>query len=133
METIIYFGLGIFTSIVVFLVGYASLGVFRLNKKVDELNQFIETTDRKVSDFERDISLRIDMEIQGCNSYIDEVQSNLDGVEKDILSHMDSRFDKLENKLRADVVSGVEIRKVMEDNEITKQRLNEFIRTYQNQ
>ena len=133
METIIYFGLGIFTSIVVFLVGYASLGVFRLNKKVDELNQFIETTDRKVSDFERDISLRIDMEIQGCNSYIDEVQSNLDGVEKDILSHMDSRFDKLENKLRADVVSGVEVRKVMEDNEITKQRLNEFIRTYQNQ
>ena len=133
METIIYFGLGIFTSIVVFLVGYASLGVFRLNKKVDELNQFIETTDRKVSDFERDISLRIDMEIQGCNSYIDEVQSNLDGVEKDILSHMDSRFDKLENKLRADVVSGVEVRKVIEDNEITKQRLNEFIRTYQNQ
>jgi len=133
METIIYFGLGIFTSIVVFLVGYASLGVFRLNKKVDELNQFIETTDRRISDFERDISLRIDMEIQGCNSYIDEVQSNLDGVEKDILSHMDSRFDKLENKLRADVVSGVEIRKVMEDNEITKQRLNEFIRTYQNQ
>ena len=133
METIIYFGLGIFTSIVVFLVGYASLGVFRLNKKVDELNQFIETTDRKVSDFERDISLRIDMEIQGCNSYIDEVQSNLDGVEKDIISLMDSRFDKLENKLRADVVSGVEIRKVMEDNEITKQRLNEFIRTYQNQ
>ena len=133
METIIYFGLGIFTSIVVFLVGYASLGVFRLNKKVDELNQFIETTDRRISDFERDISLRIDMEIQGCNSYIDEVQSNLDGVEKDILSHMDSRFDKLENKLRADVASGVEIRKVMEDNEITKQRLNEFIRTYQNQ
>ena len=133
METIIYFGLGIFTSIVVFLVGYASLGVFRLNKKVDELNQFIETTDRRISDFERDISLRIDMEIQGCNSYIDEVQSNLDGVEKDIISLMDSRFDKLENKLRADVVSGVEIRKVMEDNEITKQRLNEFIRTYQNQ
>lgn len=131
METIIYFGLGIFTSIVVFLVGYASLGVFRLNKKVDELNQFIETTDRKVSDFERDISLRIDMEIQGCNSYIDEVQSNLDGVEKDILSLMDSRFDKLENKLKDQIASGVEVRKVIDDNEKTKQRLDDFIRNYQ--
>ena len=133
METIIYFGLGIFTSIVVFLVGYASLGVFRLNKKVDELNEFIEATDRRISDFERDINHRVDEDIRGCNSYIDEVQSNLDEAEKDIISLMDSRFDKLENKLRADVASGTEVRKVIDDNERTKQRLDEFIRTYQNQ
>jgi cell division protein FtsL len=131
METIIYFGLGIFTSIVVFLVGYASLGVFRLNKKVDELNQFIEATDRRISDFERDINHRVDMEIQGCNSYIDEVQSNLDEAERDLVSLMDSRFDKLENKLKDQIASGAEVRKIIEENEKTKQRLDDFIRNYQ--
>jgi cell division protein FtsL len=133
MEILIYFGLGILTSILVFLIGYASLGVFRLNKKVDELNEFIETTDRRVSELERDINHRIDIDIQGCNSYIDEVQSNLDEAEKDIVSLMDSRFDKLENKLKDQIASSNEVRKVMEDNQLTKQRLDEFIRTYQNQ
>lgn len=133
MDILIYFGLGILTSVLVFLIGYASLGVFRSNKKVTELNEFIEATDRRISDLEKEINHRIDMEIQGCTTYIDEVQSNLDEAEKDIISLMDSRFDKLENRLRADVVSGVEVRKVIDDNERTKQRLDEFIRTYQNQ
>jgi cell division protein FtsL len=114
MEILIYFGLGILTSVLVFLIGYASLGVFRLNKKVDELNEFIETTDRRVSELERDINHRIDIDIQGCNSYIDEVQSNLDEAEKDIVSLMDSRFDKLENKLKDQIASSNEVRKVME-------------------
>ena len=87
MEILIYFGLGILTSVLVFLIGYASLGVFRLNKKVDELNEFIEKTDRRVSELERDINHRIDMEIQECTKYIDEVQSNLDEPEKDIILH----------------------------------------------
>jgi flagellar motility protein MotE (MotC chaperone) len=131
METIIYFGLGIFTSIVVFLVGYASLGVFRLNKKVDELNEFIEATDRRISDFERDIHQTIDDTARDIYQRIDEVQSNLDEAERDLVSFMDSRFDKLENKLRADVASGVEVRKIIEENEKTKQRLDDFIRNYQ--
>ena len=131
METIIYFGLGIFTSIVVFLVGYASLGVFRLNKKVDELNEFIEATDRRISDFERDIHQTIDDTARDIYQRIDEVQSNLDEAERDLVSLMDSRFDKLENKLKDQIASGAEVRKIIEENEKTKQRLDDFIRNYQ--
>jgi flagellar motility protein MotE (MotC chaperone) len=131
METIIYFGLGIFTSIVVFLVGYASLGVFRLNKKVDELNEFIEATDRRISDFERDIHQTIDDTARDIYQRIDEVQSNLDEAERDLVSLMDSRFDKLENKLKDQIASGAEVRKIIEENEKTKQRLDDFIRIYQ--
>jgi flagellar motility protein MotE (MotC chaperone) len=57
----------------------------------------------------------------------------LDEAEKDIISLMDSRFDKLENKLKDQIASSNEVRKVIEDNQLTKQRLDEFIRTYQNQ
>jgi hypothetical protein len=44
---------------------------------------------------------------------------------------MDSRFDKLENKLKDQIASSNEVRKVMEDNQLTKQRLDDFIRNYQ--
>jgi flagellar motility protein MotE (MotC chaperone) len=131
METIIYFGLGIFTSIVVFLVGYASLGVFRLNKKVNELNEFIEVTDRRISDVERDIYQTIDDTARDIYQRIDEVQSNLDEAERDLVSFVDSRFDKLENKLKDQIASGAEVRKIIEENEKTKQRLDDFIRNYQ--
>jgi flagellar motility protein MotE (MotC chaperone) len=131
METIIYFGLGIFTSIVVFLVGYASLGVFRLNKKVNELNEFIEVTDRRMSDVERDIYQTIDDTARDIYQRIDEVQSNLDEAERDLVSFVDSRFDKLENKLKDQIASGAEVRKIIEENEKTKQRLDDFIRNYQ--
>ena len=92
METIIYFGLGIFTSIVVFLVGYASLGVFKLNKKVNELNVFIEVTDRRISDLERDINHKIDREIE-------DTHQTFRDVEIDLRSQLDSRLDKLTNQI----------------------------------
>ena len=92
METIIYFGLGIFTSIVVFLVGYASLGVFKLNKKVNELNVFIEVTDRRISDLERDINHKIDREIE-------DTHQTFRDVEIDLRSQLDSRLDKLMNQI----------------------------------
>jgi flagellar motility protein MotE (MotC chaperone) len=133
MEILIYFSLGILTGTLVFLLGYASLGVFRLNTKVDGLNEFIELTDRRVSEIESEFGKTLENKERDLINYVDEVQSNLNEVERDIISIMDSRFDKFENKLKDQIASSEEVRKVIDDNQLTKQRLDEFIRTYQNQ
>jgi flagellar motility protein MotE (MotC chaperone) len=133
MEILIYFSLGILTGTLVFLLGYASLGVFRLNTKVDGLNEFIELTDRRVSEIESEIGKTLENKERDLINYVAEVQSNLNEVERDIISIMDSRFDKFENKLKDQIASSEEVRKVINDNQLTKQRLDEFIRTYQNQ
>ena len=133
MEILIYFSLGILTGTLVFLLGYASLGVFRLNTKVDGLNEFIELTDRRVSEIESEFGKTLENKERDLINYVAEVQSNLNEVERDIISIMDSRFDKFENKLKDQIASSEEVRKVINDNQLTKQRLDEFIRTYQNQ
>jgi flagellar motility protein MotE (MotC chaperone) len=133
MEILIYFSLGILTGTLVFLLGYASLGVFRLNTKADGLNEFIELTDRRVSEIESEFGKTLENKERDLINYVAEVQSNLNEVERDIISIMDSRFDKFENKLKDQIASSEEVRKVINDNQLTKQRLDEFIRTYQNQ
>ena len=133
MDIFIYFILGILTSALVFLIGYASLGVFRVTKKVDNLESAIDMLDRHLNDISDEINHRIDMEFQMLDRGVQNVQSNLEEAERNVFSVMDSRFDRLENKLRADVASGTEVRKVIEENQNIKVKLDDFIRSYQNQ
>lgn len=133
MDIFIYFILGILTSVLVFLIGYASLGVFKVTKKVDNLQSAIDMLDRHLNDINDEINHRIDMEFQMLDRGVQNVQSNLEEAERNVFSVMDSRFDRLENKLRADVASGTEVRKVIEENQNIKVKLDDFIRSYQNQ
>lgn len=133
MEIFIYFSLGILTSTLVFLIGYASLGVFRLNTKVDGLNEYIETTDRRVSEIESEFGKTLESKERDLINYVDEIYSNHENATNEIYRYIDSRFDKFENKLKDQIASSEEVRKVIESGELTKQKLDEFIRTYQNQ
>jgi hypothetical protein len=129
MEILIYFSLGILTGTLVFLLGYASLGVFRLNTKTDGLNEFIELTDRRVSEFGK----TLENKERDLINYVDELHLNHENDMNEIHRYIDSRFDKFENKLKDQIASSEEVRKVIDDNQLTKQKLDEFIRTYQNQ
>lgn len=133
MEIFIYFSLGILTSTLVFLIGYASLGVFRLNTKTDGLNEYIETTDRRVSETGAEFEKTLESKERDLINYVDEIYSNHENATDEIYRYIDSRFDKFENKLKDQIASSEEVRKVIESGELTKQRLDEFIRTYQNQ
>jgi len=82
------FMLGVLSTVGVFLVGYASIGVFKVKTKVRDINQSVEnayfTMDEIGKDFNNEIKdLRLDYQNQ-----IDE-----------IYRHIDSRFDKFENKI----------------------------------
>jgi flagellar motility protein MotE (MotC chaperone) len=133
MEILIYFSLGILTGTLVFLLGYASLGVFRLNTKVDGLNEFIELTDRRVSEIESEFGKTLENKERDLINYVDELHLNHENDMNEIHRYIDSRFDKFENKLKDQIASSEEVRKVIDDNQLTKQKLDEFIRTYQNQ
>lgn len=88
--------IGILSAITTFSIGYSVIGVFRINKKMEDMYGYIQSLQNENENLHR----RIDMEIQNCNNYTHEVQSNLDKTEKDIISLLDRRLDKLETKLK---------------------------------
>jgi len=82
------FILGILTTVGIFLVGYAAVGVFKVKNEVrnheDQINQLF----RDIKQTERDLIDNLNNEILDKQSQIDE-----------IYRHIDSRFDKFENKI----------------------------------
>ena len=132
----IYILLGALLSMMIFLLGYAVVGVFRNSKRIDENHAWLDTMDRDVHQRIDDIYHEIDNERKIINSRFDmeykELQSNLDNLEKDIISLMDKRLDKLENRLRSSF-SDDNIDKLGYDLYKLKEQVDDFIRSYQNQ
>mgnify|MGYP001453859573 CR=1 FL=1 len=92
METL-YIVIGAVSSILIFLLGYSVNGVLNGKKRLDYLESYLEDTERMVTKLNRDINLRVDTDVEM-------LQSNIDENERDIISLLDSRLDKLETKLR---------------------------------
>jgi len=125
METL-YIVLGAFSSIFIFLLGYAAKGVFDLKKRVDYLESFLEDTDNR-------IDIVVNKTREQLVNQMDSMERHLDGNDKEIYAFIDSRLDKLENKFRGDIASGVEVRKVIDQSKKSNERLDEFIKTFQSQ
>jgi hypothetical protein len=71
------FVLGVLSTVGVFLVGYASIGVFKVKTKVRDVNQSVD------------------------NAYLamDEIGKDFNNNINEIYRQIDSRFDKFENKI----------------------------------
>ena len=82
------FVLGVLSTVGIFLVGYASIGVFKVKAKVRDVNQSVDNAYLAMDEIGKDHynnikDLRLDYQNQ-----IDE-----------IYRQMDSRFDKFENRI----------------------------------
>ena len=121
-----YILLGIVSSVIVFLLGYAVVVIFNLKNRIDYLESFLEDTDEK-------IDIVVNKSNQHLISQLEILEGKTEGNQKDIIALLDSRLDKLEYKFRADVTSGAEIVKVIEESQKSNERLDEFIRTFQAQ
>ena len=117
--------LGAVLSIVIFLLGYAAAGVFTGKKRTDDLEKYIDSTDMRISELEKEISYRIDQEVNNLNDYVKD-------TERDFQSQLDSRLDRLENKFSSNIASGVEVKKALDEVKDLNERLDRFIRNYQN-
>lgn len=121
-----YVLLGIVSSVIVFLLGYAVVVIFNFKNRIDYLESFLEDTDEK-------IDIVVDKSNQNLVTLLEVLEGKVEGNQKDIIALLDSRLDKLEYKFRADVTSGTEVLKVIEASKKSNERLDEFIRTFQAQ
>ena len=121
-----YILLGIVSSAIVFLLGYAVVVIFNFKNRIDYLESFLEDTDEK-------IDIVVDKSNQNLTTLLEILDGKVEGNQKDIIALLDSRLDKLEYKFRADVTSGTEVLKVIEASKKSNERLDEFIRTFQAQ
>jgi hypothetical protein len=85
---ILEFMLGVLSTVGIFLVGYASIGVFKVKTKVKDVEDSVDNAYLAMDERGRDIYSNID------DLRLD-YQNQIDGIYR----QMDSRFDKLENKL----------------------------------
>lgn len=95
MEIVAYFILGMVTilSLVEFVV------IVKVETQVKQLQERLTYIDFNMGNNQDHLHRRVDDEILKLTSYIKEVQSNLDETEKDIISLLDRRLDKLENRI----------------------------------
>ena len=66
-------------------------------------------------------------------NYTDNLHKISEDTTNEIYRYIDSRNDKLESKFSNQMASGVEVKKALDEINKVKERLDEFIRTYQAQ
>jgi len=65
--------------------------------------------------------------------YVDQLHNKSENDINELYRYIDSRFDKMENKFSKELVSSGEVKKALDEIKHLRNRLNEFITTYQNQ
>lgn len=98
METTLT-GLGAVVAVLTFLLGYAAIGVFRLTKKVEDLESRNFTRDMEFDNFHRDLDYRIEGDIRSLDISIQEVDKHLEREVIELYKQLDSRLDKFENRI----------------------------------
>ena len=82
------FMLGVLSTVGVFLVGYASIGVFKVKVKVKDVIQSVDNAYLAMDEIGKDYQKQISNVELDYQNQIDE-----------IYRQMDSRFDKFENRI----------------------------------
>ena len=119
------FILGVCAVIVIMMV----VGTFVNYMSVKQLKEQLNIVERHIEQADEGWGKQHDELIK----YVDTLHNKAEDDMNEIYRYIDSRFDKMENKFRGDIASGVEVRKIIDKNELLEQRLNRFIETYQNQ
>jgi peptidoglycan hydrolase CwlO-like protein len=82
------FVLGVLSTVGIFLVGYASIGVFKVKTKVRDVNQSVNNVYLAIDEYGKDF-----------NNEIKDLRLDYQNQIDEIYRHIDSRFDKFENKI----------------------------------
>ena len=82
------FVLGMLTAIGVFGLGYAIVGIVKVKQRSNDFEEVINGTQLDLDNNQREIHLRVDQEVKDLQDRVD-----------DLYRHIDSRFDKFENRI----------------------------------
>ena len=81
------FMLGVLSTVGVFLVGYASIGVFKVKTKVRDVNQSVDNAYLAIDEISKDF-----------NNEIKDLRLDYQNQIDDIYRQIDPRFNKFKNK-----------------------------------
>jgi len=123
------FILGVCAVIVVAMV----VGTFVNYMSVKQLKEHLDTLDR---DIHRQLE-QVD-EARGKQhfehiDYVDQLYNNAENNMNEIYRYIDSRMDKLETKFSAQLTSGVEVKKALDEINTLRTDFDEFVKMYRNQ
>ena len=82
------FVLGVLSTVGIFLVGYASIGVFKVKTQVKNIIKDIESAYLAIDEYGKDF-----------NNEIKDLRLDYQNQVDEIYRQMDSRFNKFENKI----------------------------------
>jgi hypothetical protein len=97
METLAFVQ-GILT-VIAFVVIF---GIFWAVNKIIDMKHQLETLERHADETETRFHFRVDRELEEVNKLIEQMYRDMDEKERDMLSLIDSRFNKFEAKIRSD-------------------------------
>ena len=122
------FILGVCAVIVVAMV----VGTFVNYVGVKSLKERIDNLERDIYDETKTLNQRLDKETERLTDYVDSLHNISENNMNEIYRYIDSRLDRLQDKFSSNIASGVEVRKALDEIKDLNERLDKFIRNYQN-
>jgi F0F1-type ATP synthase membrane subunit b/b' len=122
------FILGVCAVIVVAMV----VGTFVNYMSVKRLKEHLDTLDRDVQN-QLEAIIRDNNALENnLTDYVDSLHKISEDTTNEIYRYIDSRNDKLHAQFSSNIASGVEVRKALDEIKDLNERLDKFIRNYQN-
>ena len=122
------FILGVCAVIVIAMV----VGTFVNYMSVKQLKEHLDTLERDVHSEVQVLTQNLDKETERLIDYVDSLHNISENNMNEIYRYIDSRNDKLEAKFSNQIASGVEVKKALGEIKDLNDRLDKFIRNYQN-
>ena len=122
------FILGVCAVIVVAMV----VGTFVNYMSVKRLKEQLDTLERGVYNEIQILNQNLDKETERLTDYVDSLHKISEDTTNEIYRYIDSRNDKLHAQFSSNIASGVEVRKALDEIKDLNERLDKFIRNYQN-
>ena len=122
------FILGVCAVIVIAMV----VGTFVNYMSMKRLKEHLDTLDRDVQN-QLEAIIRDNNALENkLTDYVDSLHNISEDNMNEIYRYIDSRNDKLHAQFSSNIASGVEVKKALEEVKDLNERLDKFIRNYQN-
>ena len=122
------FILGVCAVIVIMMV----VGTFVNYMSVKRLKEQLDTLDRDVQN-QLEAIIRDNNALENkLTDYVDSLHKISEDTTNEIYRYIDSRNDKLHAQFSSNIASGVEVKKALDEIKSLNDRLDKFIRNYQN-
>jgi len=122
------FILGVCAVIVVAMV----VGTFVNYMSVKQLKEQVDYLNRDTHNEIEVLNQNLDKQEHNLTDYVDTLHNKSENDINELYRYIDSRLDKLESKFSNQIVSGVEVKKALDEIKDLNDRLDKFIRNYQN-